>query len=120
MNTANKLRLTRSLGWLMVAAVVMLSLVRLPETNIQVQGGDKLLHLCTYWVLSYWFFHVYPNKTWHIIIGFVLLGTVLEFLQSLTPYRYLEWLDWVMNVTGVLLGWVTFHLLKIQINFIRP
>ncbi len=120
MKATTKLRLTRFFGWLMVAAVVMLSLLRLPDTAIQVQGSDKLLHLLTYMALCYWFFHVYPNKTRHIMIGFMLLGTVLELLQSLTPHRYVEWLDWVMNLTGVVLSWVTYNLLKIQIKFIRP
>ncbi len=116
MKFAHKTTMLRSLGWLMVAGVVVLSLVRLPATPTAFSGSDKLLHLGTYFFLSLWFFHVYHNKKWQTIAGFVLLGTMLEWLQSLTSYRYMEWLDWAMNLAGVALAWLVFFVMKLRLK----
>lgn len=117
-STEQRHRVLRLLGWLMVAGVVVLSLVRLPATPLAVEGGDKWLHLGTYFWLAYWFFHTHPKRPWGIVLGFVILGSVLEWLQSLTGYRYLEIMDWLMNVTGVLLAWVVFFGLGWRIKFL--
>jgi len=112
----------QAMGWGMVAGVVLLSLVRLPATQLAVAGGDKLLHLCTYLLLTYWFFHTHPKRPKSIILGFVGLGTALEWLQSFTAYRYLEMMDWLMNLSGVLLAWLVFFVFRWQIKFLccRP
>lgn len=116
LNTVQKSQVFRALGWLMVGAVVVLSLIRLPATPTALTGSDKLLHLLTYGFLSFWFFHTHNNKMWQVIAGFVLLGSVLEWLQSLTTYRFFEWWDWGMNLAGVMLAWVAFYRLKIKVK----
>lgn len=108
----------RLLGWIMVAMLIVMSLISLPNTDIPIPNSDKWLHLITYFAVSYWFFHVYVKKTMYTVIGFTLLGVALELLQSLTPFRFFEWLDMVMNITGVLLAWVIFGLLKFRISYI--
>jgi len=110
--------LLRSIGWLMVMGVTTLSLIQLPPTPNAIAGSDKLLHLTTYFLLSYWFFHTYYRHKPIIISGFLLLGWLLEILQSLTPYRFLEWLDMLMNATGVLLAYVIFWCLKIRLKWL--
>jgi VanZ family protein len=104
----HRTKLLRATGWLMVLGVVVLSLIRLPATPLAVEGGDKLLHLGTYFLLAYWFFHTHPKRTGRILLGFLLLGTALEWLQTLTGYRYLELMDWLMNVAGVWVAWVVY------------
>ncbi|WP_223786964.1 VanZ family protein [Marinicella meishanensis] len=110
----------RFIGWLMVAGVVVLSLIRLPATPLAVSGGDKLLHLGTYAILTYWFLHTHPARPLAIVLGFMGLGTALEGLQTLTGYRYLEVMDWLMNVTGVVLAWLVFYGLRWRIKYLMP
>ena len=117
-NYSNKLSpgLLRSIGWLMVLGVMVLSLIQLPTTPAAIPGSDKLLHLVSYFLLCYWFLHTYFKYKLTVIIGFVLLGLLLEILQSLTPYRFLEWLDMLMNATGVFMAYVVFWQLKIRVK----
>lgn len=109
----------RMLGWLMVAGLVILSLVKVPAHNVQLPNSDKWLHLISYFVLTYWFFHSYSNHNRQIVIGFSLLGIVLECLQAMTPHRYFEWLDMLMNITGVVLAYINYHWLKIRFKTLQ-
>ncbi|MGJ8662569.1 MAG: VanZ family protein [Marinicella sp.] len=68
---------------------------------MSVPNSDKLLHFLSYFMLSYWFFHVYCRRKYQVLVGFILLGSLLEFLQSFTGYRSMEWLDLIMNTLGV-------------------
>jgi VanZ family protein len=108
----------RLIGWLMVLAVIVMSLIQLPATELPVANSDKWLHLLTYGWLSYWFFHTYTKQKVFIVIGFVLLGLGLETLQQFTPYRHFEWLDMLMNSTGVLVAFAVFWGLKIRIKWL--
>ena len=108
----------RWFGWLMVVGVIVLSLAPLPPMPDTIAGSDKSVHLGSYFFLSYWFFHSYFKQKLTVIAGFLLLGLCLEFLQSLTAYRFLEWLDMLMNGCGVLLAYVVFWQLKIRVKWL--
>ncbi len=110
--------LMRLLGWMMVLAVIVLSLTKLPSTTQTVPNSDKFLHLTTYFLLSYWFFHTYFNHKVAAVIGFILLGLLLEISQHLTPYRFFEWLDMLMNSAGVFLAYIFFWVAKIRIKLL--
>ncbi len=111
-------KLIRSVGWAMVLTVVVLSLVPLPDVPNSVPNSDKWLHFTTYFILTYWFLHSYYKKPIPITVGFVLLGTLLECLQALTVYRYWEWLDLVMNISGVLLALLLCNVLNLRVKFL--
>ena len=52
-----------------------------------------------------WFAGIYkPSRYLLIAIGLILLGGVLELLQSRTGYRMGDWKDFLANGLGVLLG----------------
>jgi VanZ family protein len=87
----------------MVAAVVWLSLTPSPP-DIDIEGGDKLGHLVSYFVLMFWFAQLYASRAWYAA-GFVALGIALEFLQGALGYRAFERYDILANSAGVLLGW---------------
>jgi len=93
------------LGWGMVAAVVVLSLIPL-EVDL---GGnrDKLAHFAAYGGLSFWFGMLIEGRgrELRIAVAFALLGVALEFLQGLTDYRTFEIADMIANATGAALGW---------------
>lgn len=99
-------KLWLSIGWLLVALVVYLSLERTPP-NIEVHVSDKLTHLFAYAVLMLWFVQIYePGRMRvRVALGLIALGVCLEFLQGYTGYRSFEVADMLANTAGVLLGW---------------
>ncbi len=102
----------------MVAIVIVLSLVQLPSPPQSIPGNDKLLHLVTYFVLSYWFLHTYLHHKLMVINGMIVLGLLLEVLQHFTPHRFFEGLDILMNTVGVLSAFLIFGIIKIKIKWL--
>jgi len=93
------------LGWGMIAAVVVLSLIPL-EVDLG-DNRDKLAHFAAYGGLSFWFGMLIEGRGREVRIAaaFALLGVALEFLQGLTDYRTFEVADMIANATGAAFGW---------------
>ena len=93
------------LGWGMIAAVIVLSLIPL-EVDLG-HNRDKLAHFAAYGGLSFWFGMLIEGRgrELRIAAAFALLGVALEFLQGLTDYRTFEVADMIANATGAALGW---------------
>jgi VanZ family protein len=104
-------------GWLMLTALVVLSLIPLPAAPGQLPHSDKWLHLLTYAWLGYWFLHLYPKHSGRVLLGLSVLGVLLEGLQSLSPHRSTELADALMNATGVCLAWLIFTWLGLRLKF---
>ena len=94
-------RLWAILGWLMLAGVVTLSLVRI-EQPLHMSHADKYQHLLAYASMMYWWGMVQPSRRLGWLIALPILGLSLEGIQGLTSYRGLEWGDALANVVGVL------------------
>jgi VanZ family protein len=94
-----------AIGWSLVIAVIILSLI--PPPIMPVDYADKIGHLIAYFVLMGWFAQIYhaPRQRIQFVIGFLLLGAVLEILQGFGGIRYAEWADMVANSAGVILAW---------------
>ena len=93
------------LGWGMVAAVVVLSLIPI---SVDLGGNrDKLAHATAYGGLSFWFgmIHASRRRQLAIAVALVAMGVILEFLQRLTDYRSFEVADMLANAIGAALGW---------------
>lgn len=88
----------------MLALVGVLSLLPAPE--IDIEGSDKIMHLATYFILSAAFSTLvrHHKSILFIAIGLTGYGILLEFLQGLTGYRYMEVNDVLANTAGVLCG----------------
>lgn len=99
-------RLWVALGWMLVAAVIVLSLVSLPPVGPDVPQGDKYGHVIAYATLATWFSQIAATRRTLLVhaAGFVVLGVVLEGLQALTPDRQFEVPDMLANTLGVALG----------------
>jgi hypothetical protein len=93
------------LGWSMVAAVVVLSLI--PVDVDLGENRDKLAHFIVYGSLSFWFGMLFDGRgrQLRMAIAFAAMGVVLEFLQRLTGYRSFEVADMIANAVGAALGW---------------
>lgn len=99
--------LWRALGWLLVMAVVVASLMPVPE-RMSASVSDKVGHVLAYAALMFWFAQLYSGARAFVTsaFGFFALGVVLEWAQSLTGYRSYELLDMLANGTGVMVGLV--------------
>lgn len=91
---------------MLVAAIMVLSLVRLPQIGPDVPAGDKYQHVLAYFGLTFWFARITISQRsllCHAAI-FVSIGAVLEVLQSLTPDRRFEFADMLANTIGIVLA----------------
>jgi VanZ family protein len=94
------------LGWLLVAAVIVGSLV--PGQALEVMHtSDKLMHAGSYFVLMVWFAGFYRRGVYPLLAAILMaLGLGLDVLQGLTPTRSFDWRDVGMNCVGVIAGLV--------------
>jgi VanZ family protein len=94
-------------GWMLIVAVVYLSLAPLPA-DVDVPHGDKFGHVLAYAVLMFWFVQIYrrPRLRVALAFGFVTLGVMLEVLQGMSGYRTFDIQDVAANIAGLALGWL--------------
>lgn len=87
------------------------------------EGIDKAVHAGLFFVLSLlscWAFYrqerspwVSANAGWMALLTGVLYGGIIELLQgSVFTYRSAEWLDWLCDTAGAVLGLLAFGFLK--------
>jgi VanZ family protein len=95
-------------GWLLVTAVIYLSLTPAPP-QLELPQSDKVGHVLAYAVLMFWFIQIYHQRRVRILIavGFIFLGVGLEFLQGYAGERQFEIEDMLANTVGVALGWIS-------------
>lgn len=74
---------------------------------IQLPYIDKVEHVFAYFILMGWFAQIdhVPRQRMNYLIGFILLGILLEILQGLSGIRTADWRDELANSFGVLLAW---------------
>jgi VanZ family protein len=107
-----------SLGWILIAIIVYLSLAKV-TINIPAENGDKYGHIAAYAAVMFWFMQIYEGTRSRLTVALSLLalGIGLEFVQAWTGYRSYERADMVADALGIAIGWVvapprTFHLLE--------
>jgi VanZ family protein len=101
----NHYRWWLTIGWLLITAVVTLSVISFAPP-IPVKGGDKYEHLLAYATLMYWWGMLQPRQRWMWALVLPVLGIGLEFVQSQMPHRHMDWRDALANSLGVLLALV--------------
>jgi VanZ family protein len=66
---------------------------------------DKVQHLVGYGMVVTWFTGITERRWWwRVFMAAVLLGGLIEILQSFTPTREADWADEAANTAGALLG----------------
>ena len=82
--------------------IAFLSLYPLPKLP-EFPDTDKAYHLAAYFLLALPSGLKKPNKWVLFIFLFIIFGGIIEIIQ---PYvnRYGEWLDFLANTIGVILG----------------
>ena len=99
-------KLWLTLGWLLVAAIIFLSLWPKPPQPFEFEQSDKLSHIIAYLILTLWFANIYPQRSTRLqmSIGFFVMGVCLEFLQGMTQYRTFSYGDMLANGIGIFLA----------------
>jgi len=94
-------------GWLMVVAVVLLSLTPNLPISVGIVDFDKAEHAFAYLVLMAWFGGLSPRwaHPW-VALGLLALGAVIEVAQGLSGYRSADHRDLIADGVGIVLGWL--------------
>ncbi len=104
------------LAILVAVAIVLLSVLPIPDMKMKVDVplADKWTHMVMYGALTLIIWFEYRRSHWHcdtrrlLLFAFlapIVMGGALELIQShLTTCRSGEWLDFVANTIGVVLG----------------
>jgi len=110
------LKIWLTLGWALVGLVIFLSVIPRAPDMLDLDGGDKLLHVFAYAIMMLWFGFIYlPGRTYQNLgIILIAIGIALELIQGLSDHRSLSFLDMVANAVGVSLGWL---LAKTRLSF---
>jgi len=96
-----------AIGYALVVLVVYLSLTSSPvDPGLNIPYEDKIYHAFAYFVLMAWFSQIYHDKFQRNMIAmvFIVMGFMMEYLQSFDPKRFAEAGDILANITGVALG----------------
>ena len=96
---------------LLLLVVALLHFITPPTLAIKpVFGVDKIAHCLIFFLVTSWSCIVYSgNRIRQFAVFLILYGLGLELIQmTLIPYRSFEWMDWVSDVSGILLGLFTF------------
>ncbi len=92
------------LGFFYIGLIFAGSLLKIPDINTGMSHSDKAVHFLMYFILVGWFVQLYPkpDKRIHILIGAILLGMLIEYLQGMTSYRSFDFIDEIANSIGAL------------------
>jgi VanZ family protein len=118
----------KQLFWIGYAAVFITAFLELPWQLDKIRVGtldfhirfDHLLHLSVYFLICMYFYAGQRNRLHlfqqHSMVKFliliVFLATITEIVQFWIPYRAFNPMDWVSNVSGVILGVVVMVLTR--------
>ena len=70
-----------------------------------VKNADKWVHGLTFFVLALWFSGLAERrKYWHVGVGLIAFGALLEFCQLWVRYRTADHFDIAANTAGILVG----------------
>lgn len=96
-----------TVGYMLLGTIIYLSVTSQPvDLDLDFPYQDKLMHALAYFVLMGWFVQIFYELKKRVLlaVAFIVMGVVLEYIQSFDPARYSEFADMVANTTGVLLA----------------
>ena len=109
-----------TIGWILVLTVITLSLININGAIPDVKNGDKIGHFLAYFALMSCFSWLYQRPLVRNLyaIGFIIMGGLMEVLQSLSPYRTADINDFHVNTIGVIVGFI-FAVFASQIPLVK-
>ena len=114
------IRLIRTAFWCSVIVLAIGSLVPVDLLPRQAASiWDKGQHAFGFAWLALVGLLAYSNKPWPLLFGLLVYGGVIELLQAATGWRYGEWLDFLADGIGIVIGtalWLVLHRLTTPKN----
>lgn len=104
--------------WLCLCTVLTLALMP-PTTPMPTTGWDKSNHLLAFAALGVLGWRAYPTRPWLVPIGLLVYGGLIEWLQSMTPYRSADAIDVLADALGLALGWLLHGLVRSLMRRLR-
>lgn len=92
------LRISFAAALLAVLVLSLLPPASLPPVNT---GWDKADHAFGWFGLGLLGLAAWPDRPVAVLSGLVVFGALVEWLQSLTGYRFAEWADLLADTVGV-------------------
>ncbi|MBV1886605.1 MAG: VanZ family protein [Parvibaculaceae bacterium] len=92
------------LSLLIIASLLVLVLSAMPLGDIEIRGGDKVVHMAFYAALTLNGLWIWTQSKWHVAAIAFSYGVSLELLQEVLPYRWYSLDDIIANGVGVILG----------------
>lgn len=95
----------KTIFWLLLIAVAILSMVALDFPQKIFYWQDKLHHLLAYAVLFWCLLGAYAeqHRLWTLAISLAVFSGLVEVAQSYTGYRQADLMDLLANCIGILL-----------------
>lgn len=95
-----------ALWWCAWLAVLVASLLPIPQMDLDVSHGDKWLHVIAHAALAGYAWMLFrPGRDRRVALAALVgLGLAIEGLQGLLPWRSADPLDLAANVLGTVLG----------------
>lgn len=97
-------RFWQATAWLLLIAVVVMSLIPGPPSP-PVLTWDKSQHAFAWGLLSWWFLQAWEGRRpmgWCVFL--LVTAALVELLQGTTGYRTSDWLDMLANTVGLAIG----------------
>jgi len=91
--------------WALVLATLWLSLMPAERIPSAFHFWDKAQHALGFAALAYMGLTGYARQTRQVLVGLALFGIVIEVMQHLSGWRHGDWLDWVADCVGLLIGY---------------
>ena len=98
--------------WLLVLATLWLSLIPVDQVPKAFSFWDKAQHALGFAVLGFLGLMTYSGHVGKLLLSLGLFGIGIEVAQWLTGWRYGDWQDWIADCVGLVIGWVTWRLLR--------
>lgn len=77
------------------------------------EGADKIVHAGIFTVLAVLYYITYKVKYLNILLIVAVIGILIEILQKELPTgRSFDWIDWVFDIFGGVIGIVIIHFAK--------
>lgn len=95
----------------LLLALALLHFISPPTVDMKpIFGADKIAHCLIFFLVTSWSCFVYSgNKLRRFAFFLILYGLSLEVIQmTMILDRNFEWMDWVSDVTGILLALFAF------------
>lgn len=107
--------LWRAAFWVLVLATLWLSLMPVERLPVAFHFWDKAQHALGFSALAYFGLTGYARQERRVVLGLVVFGIAIEVMQHLSGWRYGDWLDWVADCIGVLIGYAAWR----AVNLLR-